>query len=170
MVYVNYEGFENKSPEDLAGSPAPKPGKCQLLITGATEEDDTVVVEFSITAHELKSELGKTIKDWLRPNHEKAGSRQRLPNLATACGAMSLEEYSAQQKAGGGNFDVQRLVGHVVSADLQENEYKGKKTTRVGFRFFSSTSPASDGYPKDPSMTPGADKAGGGDGKVDVPF
>lgn len=150
MVFIDYEGFENQTPEQLKQGPRPAPGKAHLLVTECKETDDgQIAIEFDVIAHEVPEQTEKKVFEWLYPASSKAGARKRVASFFLATGVQSREAFiKAAKKDAGAEVNERDAIGRTVCVDLEENEYQGKVRTRVGFNFYDPMDPESDGYPK----------------------
>jgi len=130
MAVTHFDEFD-PTKADQGG--LPKPGKCQLLVSGIEEHDDSdrpyISVTHEIAAHEDEDQVGKISYN----NFSLTGkASRRAVMFAEACGIVTKEEL-AQAAAEGTSIDIpyDKAYGAVYFATLEESEYNGKKKCRA---------------------------------------
>ncbi|MDX9784754.1 MAG: hypothetical protein RBT72_08395 [Spirochaetia bacterium] len=139
-------------PDKMDGFDNPTPGKCHLEIVRVEENatskagNPQMEVDFEILAHTDPDQVAKSHREYF-PWTAKAESKAL--QFAVACGLTTVEELKALKDAGKGPvIDFNLAEGRQILGELKEEEYEGRKSTKLNFNMFRIDSPKHKDFPR----------------------
>lgn len=117
---INLNASSVKSASELTLGGLPLPGRYHVMVTDCTEGDSSVEAKFQILAGTTPGQEGKQLTEWF---HISDKAIKRLVRFAMCAGLIAPGEEK--------DVDFVGAVGAQLVIEVEEQEYQGKKKTRI---------------------------------------
>lgn len=112
------------------------PGSYHMTVTDVNEDGGTkgeMIVKFDIMRGTVDGQQGKEFQCYFSKEMNKV-ARRRVHAFAIATGLITSDQLEQHKKAGTSpSYDFNKVVGRQVCANLEDNFYNDKHTTRLAW-------------------------------------
>lgn len=154
MAEIYFDGFKldevNPKADLVQGV---KPGKAHLLVTDVSEKDGKYMVVTEVVAHDLASEVGRTLRIWLDPESEKDFLTRKVKRFVHACKLVTPEQILEAANSGEPiSIEYEHAIDKTFCAIIEQGRGEYAHLTDVKHKMYRDDSPDTQDFPKNPEF------------------